>query len=291
MWVGDAAGARAAGGGRSPADRRARRRRSRTGCSATSGCRRPTPRSSRWRSRAPSEQARRRGDQGGGARRPRPAVVRPLQHRGRCRPRRRSADLTVNWNVSSVFGPEACRCRGASAAAGGITRRRRPARAAYDPRVLPEQLDLIAGTRRAPAVTLDGSLENPNTGEAVAPRLSSSPEAAEEALAAADGPSSTALVERRRPARRRARPPRRRARRPRGRAGTDRGDRLRRADRRHERWSPPACRASSAAPPPSCARPATSRPRSSTAGAWRCTTSRGVLRWRSCRGTRRCRSP
>jgi phenylacetaldehyde dehydrogenase len=52
--------------------------------------------------------------------------------------------------------------------------------------VLPEQLDLIAGSRRTPAVRLDGSLENPNTGEAIAPRLSSSPEAAEEALAAAD---------------------------------------------------------------------------------------------------------
>ena len=52
--------------------------------------------------------------------------------------------------------------------------------------MLPEQLDLIAGTRRAPAVQLDGSLENPNTGEAIARRRSSSPEAAEEALAAAD---------------------------------------------------------------------------------------------------------
>ncbi len=59
-------------------------------------------------------------------------------------------------------------------------------RAAYDPGVLPEQLDLIAGTRRAPAATLDGSLEDPNTGEAIAPRMSSSPEAADEALAAAD---------------------------------------------------------------------------------------------------------
>jgi acyl-CoA reductase-like NAD-dependent aldehyde dehydrogenase len=53
--------------------------------------------------------------------------------------------------------------------------------------VLPEQLDLIAGTRRGPAVQLDGSRENPNTGEPIAPRMSSLPEAAEEALAAADG--------------------------------------------------------------------------------------------------------
>src|SRR4051794_13642019 len=33
---------------------------------------------------------------------------------------------------------------------------------------------------------LDGALEDPNTGEAISPRRSSSPEAAEEALAAAD---------------------------------------------------------------------------------------------------------
>ncbi len=153
------------------------------------------------------------------------------------------------------------------------------------------QLDLIAGTRRSPAVTLDGALEDPNTGAAIAPRRSSSPEAAEEALAAADrafhdgGVATDAAAPRRR-----ARPARRRARGAGGRARADRGDRLRRADRRHRpRRRERAEHAARRRRPAARAR-RRSRPASSTAAASSCTTSRGARRSRSCRGTRRCRS-
>ena len=49
-----------------------------------------------------------------------------------------------------------------------------------------DQLDLIGGSRRPPADALDGALEDPNTGEAIAPRLASSAEAVEDAIATAD---------------------------------------------------------------------------------------------------------
>jgi phenylacetaldehyde dehydrogenase len=48
------------------------------------------------------------------------------------------------------------------------------------------QRDLIGGSRRPPAETLDGALEDPNTGEAIAPRLASAADAVAEAIAIAD---------------------------------------------------------------------------------------------------------
>ena len=47
------------------------------------------------------------------------------------------------------------------------------------------QLELVAGELAPPAATLGGDHEDPNTGEAMAPRLASTNETIERALAAA----------------------------------------------------------------------------------------------------------